>query len=545
MDTKLGCALVRIPHTTTRTSGSIFTKKYTVISTQVYEVKLIVHSHTYTSFKRYSELREFKHSINSKLVNYSLKFPTKRWPAPSKSSDIEQRRRLLELWVNSVLLIENCRIALMVFLGMEASNAIIFSNSLICEPCKHNRSEQLIMILANRITANPLKKGKALMYFEKDFFETKKKPSSEKFKLLAKHLAHLCGENGIGSKALDILYKLISRAHYLHFESFLASLCSLNVQNLRHMKLDLHILKKYGGDSSQQAFDVLKILQACFSSDSNFAINLLNGSEEAYKLYLNWSNNLSGSYPEIIRNTQSEWVHLDCEESSSQMKIGYRVDKGKLEIIVELIINAELDRIIQAITVPEDRKMWDYRLCNMTTADIKEDSGVSIFEYRSRSGLLSLTFDRKVIKYDSENAEIMFESRKNPKMPKTSQELISTKYCISSNHSTYTSFLCPDDSTPTFSLEFPTCCNVGEPCYTLKYTSTLPLSCLKYMVDEISQETDYLKNAWSRLKAISEGKEIPLTLDPETPNLLMEALRRKTGTDYKRLSFDRYKHDIR
>jgi hypothetical protein len=58
------------------------------------------------------------------------------------------------------------------------------------------------------------------------------------------------------------------------------------------------------------------------------------------------------------------------------------------------------------------------------------------------------------------------------------------------------------------------------------------------MFDEISQETDYLKNAWSRLKSISEGKEIPW-IEQETPNLLMEALRRKTGTDYKRLSFDR------
>jgi hypothetical protein len=426
----------------------------------------------------------------------------------------------------------------MVFLGMEASNAIIFSNSLICEPCKHNRSEQLIMILANRITANPLKKGKALMYFEKEFFETKKKPSAEKFKVLAKHLAHLCGENGIGSKALDILYKLITRANYIHHESFLASFCSLNVQNLRDMKLDLHILGKYGVDSSQQAFQVFKILQPCLSSYSNFVINLLNGSEDAYKLYLNWSNNLSGPYPELLDNTQSEWVHLDCEEYDSKMKLEYRVDKGKLEIIVELIINAELDRIIQAIIVPEDRKMWDHRLCNMTTANIKEDSGVSILEYRSRSGLLSLTFDRKVIKYDSENAEIVFKSRKNPKTPKKSQEFISTKYLISSNHSTYTSFLCPDESNPTFSLEFPTCCKLGEPCYTLRYTSTLPLSCLKFMFDEISQETDYLKNAWSRLKSISEGKEIPW-IEQETPNLLMEALRRKTGTDYKRLSFDR------
>ena len=544
MDTKLGCALIRITHATTRTSGAIFSKKYTVISTQVYEVKLIVHSHTYTTFKRYSELREFKQAIQSKLANHSLKFPTKRWPAPSKSSDIDQRRRLLELWVNSVLLIESCRIDLMVFLGMEASNAIIFSNSLICEPCKQNRSEQLIIILANRITANPLKKGKALMYFEKDFFETKKKPSSEKFKLLAKHLAHLCGENGIGSKALDILYKLMSRAHYYHFESFLESLYSLNVQNLSDMKLDLHILHKYGGGSSQQAFEVLKILQACLGSDSNFTVNLLNGSEDAYKLYLNWSNNLSGPYSAVIENTKSEWVQIDCEESSNKMKLEYRVDKGKLETILELIINAELDRIIQAITVPEDRKIWDYRLYSMTTADIKEDSGVSILEYRSRSGLLSLTFDREVIKYDSENAEIVFKSRKNPKMPKTSQEVISTKYLISSNHSTYTSFLCPDESTPTFSLEFPTCCNPGEPCYTLKCTSTLPLSCLKFLADEISQETDYLKNAWSRLKSISEGKEIDLIYQ-ETPNLLMEALRRKTGTDCKRLSFERDKHDIR
>lgn len=33
MDNKLGCALIRIPHTFQRTSGSIFSKKYTVIST--------------------------------------------------------------------------------------------------------------------------------------------------------------------------------------------------------------------------------------------------------------------------------------------------------------------------------------------------------------------------------------------------------------------------------------------------------------------------------------------------------------------------------
>lgn len=497
-----------------------------------------MHSRTYTTFKRYSEFLELKVNLESKLSSLSFKFPTKKWPAPSSSTDIEHRRKVLEMWVNSVLMIQSCRITLMVFLGMEPSDAIIFSNSLICEPCKHNRSEYLITIFSNRIAANPLKKGKALLHFEKDFFDSKKKPSQEKFKVLSKHLANLCSENGIGSKALDILYKLMSRVHYSQFENFLASFCTLNFQSLADMKLDLYILKKYGGDSSQQAFEVLKILQSRFSSDLHFVTNVLNGSEEATKLYLNWCNAFTAESTETIESNKSDWITLDCENVNDKMKICYRIDKGKLELTVELIINAELDRIIKAITLPEERKKWDYRLCNMTSADTKEDSCVDILEYRTRTGLTSMIFDRTVIKYDNENAEIEFKSRKNSDKPKGVQDMISTKYMISRNHSSYTSFLCTDEFTPCFGMESQECCKYGEPCFTLKYSSFLPLSCLKHMMGEISHETDYLKNAWSRLKSISEDQEIPLTLEQETPNHLMEALRRKTGLDYKRLSFE-------
>lgn len=97
--------------------------------------------------------------------------------------------------------------------------------------------------------------------------------------------------------------------------------------------------------------------------------------ESALKVYENWGIGESVEKNETIEGLE-KWRQLICEE---KFKIKFRFLGKELEIFAEIVVESSVNRIIDILTIPEERKKWDIMLVEMKKFD---DDGI-VFTYSS------------------------------------------------------------------------------------------------------------------------------------------------------------------
>ena len=74
-------------------------------------------------------------------------------------------------------------------------------------------------------------------------------------------LIPLCGDDFIGSKALDFISKITTSDYYRDFTIASSELTKFTPEYLKEMKLNEHLTKKRFGDSQIQAYNICKIIE--------------------------------------------------------------------------------------------------------------------------------------------------------------------------------------------------------------------------------------------------------------------------------------------
>lgn len=93
------------------------------------------------------------------------------------------------------------------------------------------------------------------------------------------------------------------------------------------------------------------------------------------RVYENWGVGESVEKNQVVEGIE-KWRQLICEE---KFKIKFRFLGKELEIFAEIVVESTVKRIIDILTIPEERKKWDIVLVEMK----KIDGNGIVFTYSS------------------------------------------------------------------------------------------------------------------------------------------------------------------
>ena len=260
---------VSIPRTQTRRKTGVFSRLYTVLAKQVYELKVILDdSYEFILFKRYKEFRQLNHEVKKIVYNKSVlhKFPGKNMN-PMNPLVISARKSGLEKWLQSLLSVKQAETLVKGFLNIKES--MIEEASALQ---KMSADECLIKDFSSQITSDSHSKFNIIDGFEKKYFHKRRAIREQYTNLLIKTLIPLCGDNYIGSKALNFLYKLCISDHNRDFERAAKEVTKFPIKELKKMKLNEYILRQRFSDCEIEAFYILSLFYAYYDEKSFGAI---------------------------------------------------------------------------------------------------------------------------------------------------------------------------------------------------------------------------------------------------------------------------------
>ena len=243
--------VVEMPRALTCVGPGFFGRHYTVSHRQTYEVVYTLSSPTEvcTVQKRYRQFRELRDSLSAAALP---PFPEKLIFKSRKSAVIEERRGLLQAWLQAILCLPQLKAPLTAFLGI-----------CLAPPCAVpwlSPEEQSVQDFLSRVETDPRMKLSSLAVLDNSLFSGKAHLSLDSLRRLIDLLTLLCADYVSGCKAIRVLYKLLSRETFREHETVQAEWLALGPERLRAMGLNLHLLRVMCADTREEAFHLFKIV---------------------------------------------------------------------------------------------------------------------------------------------------------------------------------------------------------------------------------------------------------------------------------------------
>lgn len=400
---------VKVPRTISCVSSGLFSRPYTVPSNQTYEVTYtLTNPHQICSTqKRYRQFRELKDSLPSAdLPN----FPEKVIFNSRKSAVIEERRGLLQAWLQAILSSPQLKPHLVVFLGvsLEWSNAVTGASE----------AEQSVLDFLSRVETDPLKKLSTLTMLDMSLFGVKSRIAMETLRRLIDMLMLLCADYMSGCKAIRILSKLLSREWYREHETAQTEWLSLGPDRLRAMGLDLHLLRLMSSDTREEAFSMFKIIYDLWLSQGKslllyIVISIqLNDNQEALDLFERWNEGKFANCPVPMEDTS--WRKLECGDFSPDICIYFRLMRDYVELKVGIRVKTTTNRVLQCLIDPMHRGRWDKTLIGAQerTMEFNFEVGGSMVLIRLVYELTTQWSNRIIVNFRSkDDSPMMYLSR--------------------------------------------------------------------------------------------------------------------------------------
>lgn len=223
----------------------------------VYEVRFRLSHPTESGCvtKRYREFRSLYETLPASSLPV---FPAKRYFERLKATVIEERRTLLQTWLQAVASVQPLSRELMNFLGVGPVKLI---GPYLSE------QEKAIVDFENEVESDSRAKLRALDCLSRRLFSGKQHSIRvEYLRRLLDLLVTLSADHIAGGKALSILCSLTSREHYTEAPTVVQEWLSLGPDRLRAMTLNLHLLQYMSRDSREEAFQLFKIIYDLWSS---------------------------------------------------------------------------------------------------------------------------------------------------------------------------------------------------------------------------------------------------------------------------------------
>lgn len=181
-------------------------------------------------------------------------FPKKRLKKLNESI-INQRRLEIENWLRCA--IRNQQLADKIYDFLDFVQDIPHPDI----RSRVNSDEIQILDFVDKIKKASNNRMKLIEAFSWNFFAKKRLVQQDVIGKLAECLIPLCGDDFLGSKALDILSKLTTSDYFRDFSMVCKEFSKFPVETLKAMNLDEYITKKRFSDSQLQAYTLCKILE--------------------------------------------------------------------------------------------------------------------------------------------------------------------------------------------------------------------------------------------------------------------------------------------
>lgn len=322
-------------------------------------------------------------------------FPKTTWLA-MRPAVVEERKRLIENYLRVALLSSALIEPILDFFGVdkeETKHVIAALEGQEAKPLAQqlNDGESLIQTFNARLLRESNNKVRVIEDFDQRFFGIPRFIRYEFSVLLLADVVPLCGDPVFGSKALDIVYKILSREWVRSHQEFRSALLKLPAEMLATMRLDEYLLGEVRPANSQ-AFSVFSAVYDFYQRGGQLAkaLKVLNGSSAALELFVGWTSGCLSPRlheEERPRRKSGEWVELGSSECDLSLK--HRELDGVLELLHTMLVHVSPEVVLTALTQWEIRKKWDETMRSLSVLEVYSDNDVLVS--------MELEMDREVI----------------------------------------------------------------------------------------------------------------------------------------------------
>jgi len=345
--------VVEVPKAHVCASPGLFGRSFAV-----YEVRFTLSnpSETGCTTKRYREFRSLYQSLPASSLPA---FPAKRYFERLKASVIEERRTLLQTWVQAAARARPLAKELLDFLGV--GPAVPIGPYLSVE-------EKVVVDFEAEVEADSRAKLRALDALTVGLFAGRPSIRVEYLRRLLDLLVTLSADHTAGGGALSVLCKLTSREQYADAATVLQEWLSLGPDRLRAMGLNLHLLKQMARDTREEAFQLFnRIYDLWGILGRPLMLKLvrssqLNESSDALALFERWRQGKLCLGLEKPQAVSQAWRTVSLPKSSADFSLKYRFLGTGIEVDAEIRIEAEAESVLELVLLPEERRKWDLRI---------------------------------------------------------------------------------------------------------------------------------------------------------------------------------------
>lgn len=175
------------------------------------------------------------------------RFPGKQTLRSLKAEVVSYRRTQLEQWLRQVAGALVCHTFVYEFLGIGGGEALQATDT--------GRAELLLTSTLHRLLSEPQMKLAALETFDRQFFPQSRGIQSDFLSVLLLFIVPLLGDTHAGTRALQVLRKLMSRTQFKGSGEVLQQLAALDLALLRKARFEVHLLS--GREEACEIFQVL------------------------------------------------------------------------------------------------------------------------------------------------------------------------------------------------------------------------------------------------------------------------------------------------
>lgn len=416
--------------------------------------------------------------------------------------------------------------------------------------------DRCVAELTSSLYENDRHKSRAIEEFEKHFFANKQGMHVSYVRLLLRVLAPLCGTQVVACKSLDVLYKLLSSTSYRYYEMVVTELFDLDLNLLQGLRLDLHILKGFQGDSSETALAISKLLYDHFSRQMQESIFKyivtsiqLYEDNEAYEVFNKWLNQEIPQSPQNKRKKNRDWIYLETTDQPGELTIRYKTIRKCVELYSSIVVECTYSKVVSLLTDINQLKRWHYFLKEGKEIEaITPNKKVVLMVMRYETQDLEFCFDVEKFDESEDTTLIHYTCVEHPNAPEDSHitrgYLDSRVFTIerlgemcdmntnsfeeelnSSKESEIRNSISSTESTESYSSSE----REGVYQFRISCTSLMKFGLAKLIYSEFLGENRIIIDTWTAFKKIAEEVKIEESYKPRLPhiNSILEAFDRK------------------
>ena len=506
---------VTLVETHTVTPSSLYERAYTVQITQEYVLRVDIPGGSLTIRRRYRELKRLQGQVTAtqlapiaEAMGITLPaFPKTAWLS-MRPAVVEERRRLIENYLRVALLSPILVSPILDFFDVNPSEIKQVISALEGQEAKPlaqqlNDGEQLIQTFNARLLREPNNKVRVIEDFDQRFFGLQRFIRYEFSVLLLSDVVPLCADPVFGSKALDIVYKILSREWVRSHQEFRSALVKLPPEMLATMHLDEYLIGDIRSANSQ-AFTVFSAIYDYYQRGGQMgkALRVLNGNAAAMELFEGWVNGCISPRiheEERPRRKSGEWVELS--RTAGDLSLKHREMEGVLELMITLLIHVPPDQVLPALTEWKIRQKWDETMRSLKVLKQESDTEALVsIEVELDRELVQLILRQITKTYPS--GAIMLEYHQPTPESSTMMEFLYTltpTMCNIEARKPSGESSNSSDGSPNDGLRlFPT------PSCVLVYQMRLRSDLRKYIISELAGERNSIKTSCIALKTALE-----------------------------------------